>query len=55
MGDQSEQDSKHHEWDEELSPPRTPVGVLGDSERRRIIVTIAVFVTVLIIVIVSAL
>ncbi len=55
MGDQSEQDPKHQDWDNELLPPRSPVGELGDGERRRIFVTFAVFGTVLIIVIVAAL
>ncbi len=55
MGDKPEPGSKHNVWDTDLSPPRSPRGVLGDSERRRITATLAIYLAMVIVVIVTGL
>ena len=55
MGDKPEPGSKHNVWDRELSPPRSPRGVLGDSERRRITATLAIYLATITIVLVIGL
>ena len=52
MGDKPEPGSKQNIWDPELSPPRSPRGVLGDSERRRITATLAIYLATITIILV---